>query len=234
MLTKTTKAEAVLAALEEASPQLLVHLVESGELKKKLTDRVKAFNLQFARMMENRDPRESLDVVESLMPMLTEFPRSQDQTPLTPEQRQAVETTLDQWLDEQPKSVVINSLVTPEASSPDRNFGDDQPDCADSNQPRNPKSVRICECDGVTASTTDAKIMPDGSLQLSGYDIGKAAEQFIGHDDYEYDVIVKSEDKDALLLALLADRFRGDSLACTHFKQYLDAKSIQYDFDTWP
>jgi len=62
----------------------------------------------------------------------------------------------------------------------------------------------------------------------------EAAQKFSGHDDYEYDVIVKPEQKDTLLLALLADRFDGDSCASSHFMQYLDAKGIPYDFDTWP
>ena len=94
--------------------------------------------------------------------------------------------------------------------------------------------MRLYQHEGATSSTTDAKIMPDGSLQVSGYDIGVAAQDFVGHDDYEYDVIVKPEHKDALLLALLADRFGGDPRASSHFQAYLDAKGIPYDFDTWP
>lgn len=101
-------------------------------------------------------------------------------------------------------------------------------------QPAHPKSVRLYQREGATASTTDAKIMPDGSLQVSGYDIGEAAQAFAGHDDYEYDVTVKPEQKDALLLALLADRLGGDPCASSQFRQYLDAKAIPYDFDTWP
>ncbi len=104
----------------------------------------------------------------------------------------------------------------------------------ETDQPGNQKAVGLYQHEGDTSSTTDAKIMPDGSLQLSGYDIGEAAQQFVGHDDYEYDVTVEPAHKDALLLALLADRFHGDSRASSHFQQYLDAKGIPYDFDTWP
>ena len=100
--------------------------------------------------------------------------------------------------------------------------------------PTEPKTVRLYQHEGATSSTTDAKIMPDGSLQVSGYDIGAAAEAFVGHDDYECDVIVKPEHKDALLLALLADRFGGDSCATSHFMKFLDSKGIPYDFETWP
>ena len=98
----------------------------------------------------------------------------------------------------------------------------------------NQQSVRLYRHEGTTSSTTDAKIMLDGSLQVSGYDIGEAAQAFVGHDDYEYDVTVQPEHKDALLLVLLADRFRGDPCASSHFKQYLDANGIPYEFDTWP
>lgn len=96
------------------------------------------------------------------------------------------------------------------------------------------KSVRLYQREGATSSTTDARIMPDGSLQLSGYDIGEAVQQFVGHEDYEYDVIVKPEHKDVLLLALLADRLGGDARATSHFTQFLEAKGIAYEFDTWP
>jgi hypothetical protein len=104
----------------------------------------------------------------------------------------------------------------------------------EADHPANQQSVRLYQHEGATFSTTDARIRPDGALQLSGYDLGEAAQQFVGHDDYEYDVTLKPGHKDVLLLALLADRFGGDSCASSHFRHYLKAKGIPYDFDTWP
>lgn len=104
MLNNVQKAETVVKALEQASPQLLAELAATGALQKTLTDRVNAFNLEFVRMQPNRDRAELLNLEEMLLPMLTEFPVSRDQTPLTQIQRQQVESALDQWAENQPQS----------------------------------------------------------------------------------------------------------------------------------
>ena len=105
------KAKAVVAALEEASPQLLALLAESGELPRKIQDRVSRFNLAFVRRMERQPENRELEIEESLLPLLLEFPQSQDQRPLNPAQKQAVENALDQWADSQPPSEVSPSLA---------------------------------------------------------------------------------------------------------------------------
>jgi hypothetical protein len=103
------------------------------------------------------------------------------------------------------------------------------------NEVDNPKSIRLYQHEGGSNfSTTDLRIMPDGSLQLSGYDIGEMAQQFVGHEDYEYDMTVAPECKDKLLLALLKAKFGDDSQASGHFRCFLDTENIPYDFDTWP
>lgn len=106
MLSNYQKAEAVIAGLEEASPQLLASLAESGQLARKLEERVSAFNLEFVRRMEGQPENRELEVEESVMPLLTEFPPSPDQRPLTPEQRRKVEQQLEQWAESQPQSAV--------------------------------------------------------------------------------------------------------------------------------
>ncbi len=103
------------------------------------------------------------------------------------------------------------------------------------NEPDNPKSIRLFQHEsGSTFSTTDLRILSDGSLQLSGYDLGQMAQEFVGHDDYEYDVTVAPANKDKLLLALLKAKFNGDGQATSHLCSFLEAEHIPYDFDTWP
>jgi hypothetical protein len=103
------------------------------------------------------------------------------------------------------------------------------------NDPDSPKSIRLFQHEGgSTFSTTDLRILPDGSLQLSNYDAGALAQEFAGHDDCESDVTVKSEHKDRLLLALLKAKFHGDSRASGCFRSVLEAEQIPYEFDTWP
>jgi hypothetical protein len=120
------------------------------------------------------------------------------------------------------------------ARAEEANLNSKQAD-AMTNEADNPKRIRLFqhERDSVF-STTDLEIAPNGSLQLSGYDVGELVQQFVGHDDYEYDVIVRPEHKDQLLLALLADRFGGNSSASSQFMQFLKSKGIPYAFDTWP
>lgn len=98
----------------------------------------------------------------------------------------------------------------------------------------NPNRVRLYEHEGATASTIDAKIMPDGSLEVSGYDIGEFCQEFYGHDDVESFITVLPKDKDQLLLALLEAKFAGDPQASSHFREFVDRKRVPHDFDIWP
>lgn len=113
MLDNYSKAETVTNALEEASPQLLASLAMSGKLVDLLTERVNRYNLQFARTMANQPDREAAFVEEQLLPMLTEFPRSRNQNPLSVPQRQAVERQLAAWNDQQPASVSPENRPAP-------------------------------------------------------------------------------------------------------------------------
>jgi hypothetical protein len=97
MLTNPQKAEAVVAALEEQSPQLLAQLAANGQLLPVLKDRVEKFNQEVVRQMKGRDPRDDLVVEEGLMPLLTDFPEGKDLHPLTPEQEKKVDLVLQQY-----------------------------------------------------------------------------------------------------------------------------------------
>lgn len=105
MLDNYAKAETVISALEQQQPQELARLAMEGKLVAVIEDRVSKFNLQFVRTMGNQPEREAAFVEEQLLPMLTEFPRSRNQKPLTVPQRQRVESQLAQWAEEQPASV---------------------------------------------------------------------------------------------------------------------------------
>lgn len=102
-------------------------------------------------------------------------------------------------------------------------------------QDQTPKTVRLYECHkGDAAAFVDAAIRPDGSLQVLGDDIGPDLEQFCGKDEYEYDLTLNPEAKDQLLLALVVDRFGGNPRAFHNLEEYLKAKAIPYDFNSWP
>lgn len=93
-------AQTVIEALLAADPARLAHLAESGRLVKFLTNQIAAFDLQFARQMQGQPRQAELTVVESLMPMLVEFPTAKQRPTLTPKQNQLVEAALDQYAEE--------------------------------------------------------------------------------------------------------------------------------------
>lgn len=93
--------------------------------------------------------------------------------------------------------------------------------------------VRIFEYRGDTSVFIDAEINDQGDLVLSGQDIGKGPEEYFGDSDYEYWAVVKEEQKDRVLIALLEELFGGNSKAVTAFIQLMKSKGIPYEFDTW-
>lgn len=110
MLTNQQKAQAVVSALEEASPQLLVKLVEDGQLALLLKDRLDKFNLEYVRRMQGQPESEEAEIVESLMPMLTEFPPSPDQRPLSSHQQTQVSKQVQTFVESLPKPIPHPSL----------------------------------------------------------------------------------------------------------------------------
>jgi len=93
-------ADTIVSAWQTASPQSLVAAAASGLLLKTLKERVAAFSLQVARMMQGKPDVQQATVEESCRPMLTDFPPSADQTPLTTAQLQAVEKVVVEFLEQ--------------------------------------------------------------------------------------------------------------------------------------
>ena len=88
------------------------------------------------------------------------------------------------------------------------------------------------ETESVRATVT-AEIEPDGTLSVEAYDIGKAVEKTFGDSDLERGARVLPEHKDALLLALLHDRFAGNHHAYTDFVEYCDSRDIPFEGWSW-
>ena len=93
--------------------------------------------------------------------------------------------------------------------------------------------IKLYEKRGETSIFIDAEITDSGDLQLSGQDIGKAPREFWGDDDYEYWLIVPSEQKDRTLLALLEELYGGNPRAVSGFQEFLKRKGIPCAFHSW-
>lgn len=68
-----------------------------------------------------------------------------------------------------------------------------------------------------------------GGLVMAGQDLAKAPLQAFGEDEYEYFLSVAAEDKDRLLLQLMAQVFGGDPTPRTSISAWLDQRGIGYE-----
>ena len=84
-----------------------------------------------------------------------------------------------------------------------------------------------------TQRTISAGIGVDGDLVLSAQDLGKAPQAVWNRDEYEFWATVAPDQKDALLLALIADRFGGQGDAVDRFRDWLTAHGIPHEFHNW-
>ena len=73
----------------------------------------------------------------------------------------------------------------------------------------------------------------DGSVGLAAQDIGKTVEAVWGDSDYEFWFGVKAEQKDALLLALLKDKYAGRTQAVDEFRAFCAAAGIAGEGGSW-
>ena len=84
--------------------------------------------------------------------------------------------------------------------------------------------VTLYKQEGATWIHIDAAVTDDGDLQVAGHDIGEAPEKWFGHDDYEYIVTIRKQNKDRLFLALKA--VGDDSSAESQFRDFVQEKNI--------
>ena len=97
-----------------------------------------------------------------------------------------------------------------------------------------PGAVRLYD---VTTDNTrmwlDVYVSPAGELVFAGYDCGEIPKRFWGDADYEFWLRVPAENKDALLLQLLLEKYKDDTQASSHFRKWLDDHDIPCNFESW-
>ena len=77
---------------------------------------------------------------------------------------------------------------------------------------RREKKVKLVASRGETSVFIDAEIDEQGRLVLSGQELGKAPEEWFGHDEYEYWLVVAASEKDRVLSILLGQLAGGEQL----------------------
>jgi hypothetical protein len=93
--------------------------------------------------------------------------------------------------------------------------------------------VRLYEHRGSTSAFIDAEIDSTGQLFISGQDIGDAPKEHFGDSDYEYWIVVPSEQKDSLLLILLQELYSGNSKIISDFLSFLKSRGIGHKFESY-
>jgi hypothetical protein len=84
-----------------------------------------------------------------------------------------------------------------------------------------------------TSSTIFGGCSAGGELALTGRDRGAAPLATWGQDEYEFWVTVAPGQKDALLLALIVERFGGRVDAVDRFREWLKARGVPHEFHNW-
>jgi hypothetical protein len=81
--------------------------------------------------------------------------------------------------------------------------------------------------------SVDLEVKEDGSLEISGQDLGKAPEEYIGRDSYEYWMRLKPEALRSLVGALLREKYEGKAGAVWDFRKFCEGRGIEHEYGCW-
>jgi hypothetical protein len=95
-------------------------------------------------------------------------------------------------------------------------------------------SVTLYSQEGATFRHVSARIDSNGGLLVESNDVGAAPEALMGASSYEYWVEVPAAHKDALLLALIAEKFGGRERALEDFRDWCRERSLEHRWVVWP
>lgn len=96
-----------------------------------------------------------------------------------------------------------------------------------------PLWISLFEERGETSRFVHAEITDKGDLVLSAEDVGKAPLEHWGDEDYEFWTYVRKEHKDQVLMALIEAQYGGHFHAVDEFRDFLRARGIPCEFDSW-
>lgn len=82
-------------------------------------------------------------------------------------------------------------------------------------------------------TSIDLVLKPDGTLDLSGQDMGPMVKQFHGDTDYEYGIRIAPTDLPRLAFALIAEHYKGDLAAVQKVRELAERHDIKPNFWDW-
>jgi hypothetical protein len=82
--------------------------------------------------------------------------------------------------------------------------------------------------------SVDLAVEDDGSVEISGQDLGEAAAEAFGSDSYETWIRIKPEALHSLMGALLRARYEGTASAVWDFRAFCEVRQIPHEYGSWP
>lgn len=94
--------------------------------------------------------------------------------------------------------------------------------------------MEIYRNEGTEFTSINVDFLDDGTLKISGHDMGPFVEEFWGDDDYEYWLFIPEKSINLFISHLMKLSFNnGNSIAFEDCKKILEDNSIENTFDFW-
>jgi hypothetical protein len=93
--------------------------------------------------------------------------------------------------------------------------------------------TEIARQEGSEFRSVRLELQADGGIRLHAYDMGTAAVQMFGRDEYEFWVTVPPEAVGRLAFELLKERFQDRLQAVTELRDFCKRHEIVNEFSTW-
>ena len=94
--------------------------------------------------------------------------------------------------------------------------------------------MEIYRNDGLEFTSIISEFNPDGTLTISGHDMGPLVERFWGDEDYEYDLFIPKESVEPFLLSFMRFAFNNEKEATfSDCKNILEENEIDHSFNHW-
>jgi hypothetical protein len=95
------------------------------------------------------------------------------------------------------------------------------------------RKVELVRESGPISIFVSARIDADGSVLLSGQDLGARVEEVWGDSDYEYWLRIPAAAKDDMILTLLEQLYAGEPAVVSRLKALLESNGIACEFSSY-
>jgi len=96
------------------------------------------------------------------------------------------------------------------------------------------ENMEIYRNEGTEFTSINVDFLDDGTLKISGHDMGPFVEEFWGDDDYEYWLFIPEKSVNLFICHLMKLSFNNENtVTFGDCKKILEDNSIEHTFDFW-